>query len=369
MKRIINVLFVIGLMLLAGCQKQEKVIQTSEWYGEPGGITYGAQGIFQGTNELNFLDSQSGTKGLICSDISCNHGKDCSAVFSDVLQMKAAVEDDHLLLVTDYQADKIGDLYLYEAALDGSDRKEIAYLGNMQNSFQYLFLEDYIVFDFWNSYDENLKPLEKDMAGIYVYNKLTGEGKAIWSIEGWNARIPGMTYKDGVVYFFSFHIDGEVNEALEQEELWSYMESHAKNQFCKLTLQDGSVEVIDENAGNFYGAVCMDDKIFCNYDFKLYVYDMETKERTLFLEEDYRPKGNTLDDKVIFLKDSEYYVYSEEKGMELLGRLENCYVTMVFPNVIYAMLSEPETYESEYVYFETKKFLKGNFDTMQYFEE
>ena len=75
----------------------------------------------------------------------------------------------------------------------------------MQNGFQYMFLENYIVFDFWNNYNADMIPLEKEIAGVYVYNKIAKEGKTAWKVEGMNARIPGMACWNNDIYFFSFY--------------------------------------------------------------------------------------------------------------------------------------------------------------------
>lgn len=362
------ILFLCITLCLAGCGKQETE-PVKEWFGETRDISYGEQGLIAGQDALYFLERETGTMELICTDATCDHGKECSAYFSDVIQMKASIEGEKLLLVTDYLADKLGALYLYEAELDGSNRKELAYLGNMQNGFQFMFLEDYIVFDFWNNYNEDMVPLEEDVAGVYMYNKRTGEGNVVWRIEGLNARIPGMAYWNDEVYFFSFYVDGEIDESMTQDEMREYMESHQKNQFCKLSLTDGSIEVLDDAAGNFFGAAAMEGKVFCNYDFQLYVYDTDTGERTLFSEEDYRPLESLLGDKVVFWKNSEYYVYSEEEGMQSVGTLENCSVLAVFPTVVYAERYISDTYAMEYVYYDTEDFLNGRFNKVKVFAE
>ena len=126
MKKNSVIVILMFMFLLSGCNKQETSGFT-EWFGEARNISYGEQGIITGQNKLSFWDVTTGSGGLICTDSTCKHGKNCSAHFANVLQMKVAIEGDKLLLVTDYLSDKLGDLYLYEASLDGSNRKKCAF--------------------------------------------------------------------------------------------------------------------------------------------------------------------------------------------------------------------------------------------------
>lgn len=375
MKRWMGI-FLLVFVLCAGCQKEEQAEPVTEWTSDYLGLssTYGEQGSFYTESGfLHFLDPKSGLDSLICDNIECNHDKaNCAAYFDGMVG--ASIEGDHLLLLTTCGGNSMTDYYLYEASLNGENRKKIAHLRDMQLIREVLFTEKYVIISFWNSFNEKYEPLEKDIAGIYVYDKEAKEGKTIWEIQELEARIPTFVYLGDELYLVSFYIDLPIEEALEHEDDLAYIEQHIHTEFCKIGIDGEGLQVIDEDLEDPMGLSASNGSVFGCFRDQCYQYNTVTGEYRVLSEKQLVPCLNFRNDEMVFElyignNQTEYYAYSEEKGLRLLGTLERRTIKAVFTDYVYAMDFMTPTGYGEPAYFTAKDFLKGKLENMQSYEE
>jgi hypothetical protein len=252
--------------------------ETLEWYLDYGMNSYSSIGCLHAEDGfLYFLDAGTGEDLIICDDPTCAHKKStCSAYFS-ALTLGGIVENDKLLLLTDYDADQYGELYLYETALNGSERKKIAKLSdNIQYVLGAAFTEDYIAISYYNQYDENMELLDVNTAGIYVYDRKTGTGETVAQIDMWNALAYNPTIVDDQVYFEVFGYDMDKEEAIAYSDDTEYYNQHMVCKLCrsdlKNTQEDAPVFLTD--IGDMNPIVVYQDTFLFQKDDRLYAYSI-----------------------------------------------------------------------------------------------
>lgn len=272
------------------------------------------------------------------------------------------------MLLTDYGNEKFGDKFLYEASVNGENRKQIAAFENVQQVMRALFYEDKIVFAYWNDYDENLEPLDTSEAGIYVYDRESNAGKKVWSHEKWNARILSLVYYEDAVYFNSLYSDLTKEEVTEHGDDYDYLDAHRHQDFCRVDLVTGEFRVICEDVEDITSLSVCDGWLFYNKDGVLYSYNTQTEE-VKELGTAVWQLPTFLDDQTVFRNMFDFYLYSDKKGMKGLGTQESFIPVAVFPEVTYAYNYATETGNGELVYLKTEDFLKGKLDGWKTFEE
>lgn len=360
-------LFVKGVILvlictLFGCGGQQKQEESPLfWIDDFTGITYSQQGAFYYESGLvHFLDVQNGTDSFICDDSLCNHnggkGSVCSAYISATV-LSAIFEEDHLLLVTDYGAHRVGELSLYQTDTDGSNRKQIASLGNMQCILDLQITEEVIVLAYYNNYSANMMPLDKDQTGIYVYNREEKKGEFVWSLEGHNARVSNAFYKDNVVYFWYFHYGNGENP-----------EKQRIDQLCMLNLETREVTVIEEGLDDGECICVWNDKILYPYQNEVWQYNTVTGEKSLAVNQKLVPLSCYFTEWMLLRNGSEYYAYNGDE-LRKIADYDKIGVMAAYPNVIYGYNYNTENGRGVKVYWTFEDFLEGNIDSMKLFEK
>jgi hypothetical protein len=262
--------------------QKEQADQTSEpleWYLDYGMNCYSSIGcLYAEEGYLYFLDAETGENLLICDDPTCSHEKpECSAYF-DAMVLGGIVEDDKLLLLTDYGADQSGELYLYETALNGSGRKKIAKLSdNIQCILGAEFTEDYIVISFYNQYDENMELLDVNTAGIYVYDRKEETGETVAQVDMWNALAYFPTIVDDQVYFEVFGYDMDKEEAVTYSDDSDYYSQHLVCKLCRCDLKNNdndNTDIFLTEIEDMTPIVVYQDTFLFRKDDQLYAYSI-----------------------------------------------------------------------------------------------
>ncbi len=329
------------------------------WVSNLTGRTFGSDGVFYAKSGfLYFLDAQTSVDDIICDDATCNHKKGkCTAHF-EALQTFAALEDDHLLVVTDYGSDKIGDMYLYETGVNGGDRKEVAYLANMQGIYQVIFSDEYIIATYYNNYDDNMTPIEENIARIYVYDREKKSGEIVWENRRVNALVPSIAYADGKVYFYSFYIDATIEEVLEYGYKSSYVDERARWEFCSVDISDKTVRVIHEGLEDTGSISVCHDTIFFSDMGKLWMYNIATEEVSVLTEKQFRLSGSYGTDWQLLQDGNEYFTCTPNGVLTKAGIRENVGVQAVFPEVMYAFDYNTSDGNGVLTHWGTKEFLE-----------
>jgi len=348
-------LMIILVFWLCGCGKQQEVKEGIFWVST-GGRVCGEQGVFETeSGRVYFSDIQSGTKSIICDSASCSHGRqECSAFF-DGGTVYAALEEDHLLVVTGYGADRFGDYYLYETDVNGGNRRRLAFLRNMQTVDYVQFSGDEIVIAYHNFCDENLEPLETRIAGIYVYDRAEQQGKNVWSIEDYNANIADVYYQDETIFFIQVYRE---NNVVFHREL------------CSLDLKTGEMYVIEPYVDASASEIVLyQGKILYAYNGAIWQYDIKTQEKSLAIEQEFYLFGSYSTDWVLLRNDFQHAFYNEKDGVGNYIEMKDILCFKGFREVIYAYYCPEGASKFEVVYFCPEDILDGNTNAMRRFKE
>lgn len=180
-----------GSMFMAGCKTSEKknAAADTSWCYTWDGDSISETGLFYFDEPyLRFFDGESGADVIVCDKASCAHDDvDCSAYFSGSIRIPIPVESG-LQLVTDLDADVLGEISLYECSVNGENRKKITdFSTSMQFINDAIWTDDWIILAYHNKYDADYNDLEQTQTGIYVYDRKAQTGKVVWSNEDYQA--------------------------------------------------------------------------------------------------------------------------------------------------------------------------------------
>lgn len=276
---------VVIVIAVAGIQAGRKandkgggVPNASEWFLTYLNDSYSPLGrLYAEEGYLHFLDASTGEEHIICNDAACAHRReDCSAYFP--LTAEGIVEEDGLLLLTNYGADRANELYLYETALNGGQRRQIAKLSdNIQFIMGAAVTDEYIAINYINSQDENGEMLDECKAGILLYDRRNNSSRDIVQITMWNASTMYPTIIGNRLYYeyMGYEMSGE--EALAHAEDEDYYEERLqlKLAVCNIDGEDGSTEDIAE-IDDFNPLTIYDNCILYTAGDRLYSYNVET---------------------------------------------------------------------------------------------
>lgn len=365
------------LCLCAGCNKKDDAADNQQqnngqqssdnrsnisddalWVSCMSSRTYGREGSFYNEhNFIYFLDASTGESEIICDNAACTHTKEeCSAYFDGVTYV--ALHGDKLLLVTGEGAEKVGDMYLYEADVNGAKRKKLAYLGNMQAIWKLVFTEDVIVISFFNSYDENMEPMDENLAGIYVYDRSTNSGEVVWQKQAYNAIASEFAYYEDVVYFYVFYYDITIEELLQHGVQSDYAEERKRIELCSINRKDKSFSIIQE--GDAEGLDLCQNKIWFSYENALWFYDIATGEKRMELDKAVRVEPSYGTDRLLLRDDREYYTYyTYTPGGELVknGTKDKVLPSVVYQEITWAYNYNTPTGNGEVITWDTEEFM------------
>lgn len=370
MKKIVVLLCL--LCLCAGCNKKEEpgadiqqngdaqkaINDDALWVAQMISETYGREGMFYTEhNRIYFTDAVTGESEIICDNAACTHGREeCSAYFDGITYV--ALNGDKLLLVTGEGAEKAGDMYLYEADVNGTNRKKLANLGNMQSIWQVMFQEDVIIISFFNSYDDNMEPMEENIAGIYVYDLNSNTGEVLWQKQAYNAIASEFVYYKDIVYFYVFYYDITVEELLQHGAQSDFAKERRKAELCSVNRKDKNFSVIQEDAGEGFD-ICQ-NKLWFSHNDALWYYDITTGEKGIELNKAVRIETSYGTDVVMFRDGKAYYTYyTYVPGGELIknGKKDKILPAVIYPEITWALDYDTPTGAGELITWNTDEFI------------
>lgn len=381
--RVLLLLFM--LCLLTGCNKQNEAENTGDtenvgttetpgedtrqeqsgiqkdevlWTNSLGTRTYGREGSFYSeSNRVCFLDSATGETGIICDDITCDHkSRECSAYFEGVTY--TALEDDHLILVTSHGGDSLWELSVYEADVNGSNRKKLGSFGTMLSVYQMLFMEDKIIASYWNNMDENLEPMDENRACIAVYDRKTNTSKVVWEKQALNAITSDIQYYNDVVYFSVFYFDVTMEEVTQYGERSDFVTDRQRFELHALNLKDGSDTLIHE--GDWESFDICQDKVWFSDAEGLWSCDIVTGEKQKELDKEFMVMQCYVPDKLLLRDKKDYWIYyTYTPGGELIknGTKAQVITSVAYPELTWAMDYNTPTGNGQVIYWNTAEFM------------
>lgn len=373
-----QILLLLSLIGLAGCTgKKEEESGETYWILNGDMRTYGERGVFyQENGYLHFMDSVSGLDVTVCDKPECSHSRtECPAYFEGRVY-GAFWEEDTLYLLTDYGADRFGELYLYEASVNGEDRKKAAELGEAQHVSYAVFTEKYIVFSYWNQYDENMKELPRDQIGVGLYDRRTGECRDILSREGWNARVYQLDLVDDEIYVSCFYYDLTAEEVLAHETDQDYMQQHLKQELVRSDVEGQDITSPLQGIPDMaeVQTVC-EAGIFYNAGGRLYLLDAETgvsrdMGENMIGYPSFSEKGQLFGSYDSDTGEISFYLYGMgAEELRLTAKMRACIPTVVFEDVCYAYDYHTDNGNGVLAFCRTGDFLNGKTDGFTRFEK
>lgn len=372
------ILLLIAGISLVGCAGKKDGENAGTYWILNGDLhTYGEQGVFyQESGYLHFMDAASGLDVTVCDKPECSHSRaECPAYFEGRVH-GAFWERDKLYLLTDYGANRFGELYLYEASVDGEDRKRIAELGEAQHVFHAVFTEQYIVFSYWNQYDENMKELPRDQIGVRLYDRKAGECRDILNREGWNARAYQLDLVDDEIYVSLFYYDLTVEEVLVHETDQDYMRQHLKHELLRSDVEGKEiVSLLRGISDTVEVQVVCEAGVFYTADDRLYLLDVETgvsrdMGESMMGYPSFSEKGSLFGIYDSDTGETSYYLYEmEEEELRLITKMQGYVPTIMFENVFYAYDYRTDDGNGVLALCRTGEFFKGKTDGFIRFEE
>ncbi|MCD7708638.1 MAG: hypothetical protein LUI02_02040 [Clostridiales bacterium] len=342
------------------------------FYDASTALNFGEGGAFYYDNYIHFLDPSSATDSIICDRAECEHSKDDCPAYIDGMTYGIGWYDDSLLFLTTLGAGQLGDLYLYESSTNGENRKQIAYFSNIQSVLGCIFTDDYVIFSYYNQYDESLADSTEE-AGIILYDRNSGDEREIFHIDGWNARIVQMRLIGDGLCFSVIYYDTTYEDVAEHDLDYDYLQQFFRDEIYLMSDMDQDAKKVCDDAGDIVAAC--DGKIFFVSD-DMYRYDVESGEVERM--SDWPVTSGTLsflDDEMIFSRydsDSGMRDYYEcSAGSDELSEigLTDMTILAVFENNTYAIIYSDDFTDNTYGYMPTEDFLAGNFDSFVAFEE
>ncbi len=373
-KKIFFVIFIVillmGSVFIVLSRKQEKTLDMADedsWYFDYMGRSFSDQGCFYSDNGyLHFCDPVSSLDVLICDRADCRHEEEeCTAYFG--IKTYACISGDKLLVLSDYNKTVYGEMGLYEASLNGTNRREIVSFRDIQNITGLVISEDYMWIGCYSQYDENLEPLEENVAKIVVYNRRTGEQKVVWSESNVNALISSMDVHGDELFFSYFAYDIDPAELAGRENDYDFIKKYERYEFIKVTT-DGQSELICNDLENLTASFCGDEIFFCRKG-SLYSYNVTEKVEKQLAESMLQIPA-FLEGKAVFYasgQDDLSIYTSESAALETTGGNRNGLSPIaVFDK--YTYLWDYSSGNGELGFMLTEEFLRGDFLSFHPFE-
>lgn len=328
------------------------------WTNSLGTRTYGREGSFYNeSNRVYFLDAATGEADIICDDITCDHkSKECSARFEGVTY--TALEDDHLILVTSHGEDYLWNLAVYEADVNGGNRKKLGDFGTMLSVHQMLFMEDKIIASYWNDMDENLEPMDENRASIAIYDRKTNTSKVVWEKQALNAITSDLQYYNDVVYFSVFYFDVTMEEVTQYGERSDFVTDRQRFELHALNLKDGSDTLIHEGDWESFD-ICQDKVWFADAE-GLWSYNIATGEKQKELDKEFMVMQCYVPDKLLLRDKKDYWIYyTYTPGGELIknGTKAQVITSVAYPELTWAMDYNTPTGNGQVIYWNTAEFM------------
>lgn len=372
-----RILLLLSVICLTGCAgKREAGSGKTYWILDGDLRTYGEQGVFyQENGYLRFMDAASGLDVTVCGKPECSHSREeCPAYFERRVH-GAFWEGDTLYLLTDYGADRFGELYLYEASVNGEDRKKIGELGEAQQLFFAVCTEKYIVFSYWNLYDENMKELPRDQIGVRVYDRETGECRDVLSREGWNARVYQLDLIEDEIYVSCFYYDLTPEEVLAHETDQEYMRQYLKHELLKADAGGQEVVSLLQGIADMEVQTVCEAGVFYTAGGRLYLLDAETGvsrdvNESMMGYPSFSEKGLLFGRYDSDTGETSFYRYvAEEEEFCLIANMQAYIPAAVFEDVCYIYDYHTDDGNGVLAFCRTADFFKGKTEGLIRFEK
>lgn len=242
-------------------------------------------------NLLQFRDAASGEKIVLCDKPNCKHdNNECNALFKDYYVHLSAIYNDKLYIVM--QGEDFNSI-LYEADVNGSNRKEILSLGKVDFSSKSLFLDNYLLMEYRIGYDlENvdsgeMRKLEKPISGLAIINIKKQEVDYIPEKVEYDGGITKIhMYEDKVYYEYVF-MDVEYDFMDHENIDFDYLADHTFHRIYSYDVKTGTESIVYEGQDIFV------EEFNENYAFltktkeneNIYALNLSNQKEELIIEE------------------------------------------------------------------------------------
>lgn len=334
---------------------------------------------------LQFSDAATGKKIVLCDKPNCKHdNNECNANFKDHAVYLSAIYNDRLFIVIE-EEDR--NFVLYEADVNGNNRKEIVSLGKLQGSFDYLIIDNYLVMQYSKTYDmENtdsiaMELLEEPISGIAIINLKEQEVDYIPEKVDYEGGIQRIHMYEDKVYYSYLYMDIEY-DFLDFENIdFDYVADHTFYRIYSYDISSGTESILYEGQNIYVEEINEEYAIIREAmneeNVRIYVFNLLNQEKELIIEG--RIYGNCIidGDKLVYLSSSTDNIETEAElshsfyYFDLISK-ESFYIGVAEDDVIaiaelflgdYAYISyDDEIGDSRHGCILKEDFYKGDFD-------
>lgn len=355
-------------MTTTGCtadEKKEKNVIEEEYINYWTTYSKKAKMTIAG-NYISYIDPVSAKEKLICNDMNCLHkdAKTCGAVVDGVVFGAIHREGKKIYYIADADTEKIGECSLFEADLDGKNRKKIASLMNANTIMSAIYTEKYIYISYVKDSEED----EKSCAAIYAFDRKKKSGKVIYQIDKVSAQIGYMILSDGILYASTGYSDASAKEIKKHKKDIRFINKHFERNLMALRLKDSKVvHTIDSTGSGFFQI--REHKVFYSSAKAVYCYDIYTKKNYKIANDDKilifsdKKESNTL----YFRDDKNYYRYDiRKKTWHIIAKADVFFVEAMIGDWVYGFISSSKAGQgSESGIIKRSDFEKGNITKMK----
>ncbi len=203
--------------------KSQKPLSPNEKVVSVFNQTFNNDGIlFEKNGLLHFVDAKSGKDIVLCDKPNCPHesysfgnpNPVCNAAINGAFMNGYAIYGDRLYFVAQTDGKGIFNKEVYQADVNGANRKRIAELENVEFIENVTYVDEYLLVPYitQNDPDSPNVELEKPIVGMAAINLSTYEVTYIPTKEGYNPSIWQAHEYKGEFYYIYTYLDIKTNE-------------------------------------------------------------------------------------------------------------------------------------------------------------
>lgn len=316
---------------------------------------------------IRYTDPVSAKNRLICNDVNCSHDDEsCGAYMEGVVFGGLHREGKHLFYISDGESNKLGKCSLYEANLDGKNRKKITDLMEASVIASALYTKENVFIAYLKEDEES----ELRKAGIYVYNRKTKKGKVLYQMKKVNANVSHMIFDQGILYATISCNDLSASQIKKHRYDNAYIQKYFKTEIVAVQLEDGKIvqkiDGLNHSGLNSNLFMLRDHTLFYTSDEAALSFDLTTGkkkkigsgERLLIFSDHKASKG------LYYTDGSNYYQYDcKNNAWTTLSKCKSTMVQAIMGDVVYLLYTSDEELKDAVI--TRSDFEKGNFSKMK----
>lgn len=260
--------------------------KTADTYGYFDSIWCTGKGAFSFENGyVDYYSPTSGKKVLICNKSGCDHSDGCPAAFDASVVTGITFNEQGLLYLSDEGCSRFDEKILYQADVDGTNRRKLHTFSSLQMISNVRYFGKYMFICYRCLLDEEGHDLDEPEAGIIVYDLENHKDRILFKECKINADIENCFLYQDKVYFSYLYSDLDRNEVLKHAEDEAYMQEHYISEVCSIPLNVGKKKRLIDGISYMAYLPVINGKIIYSTKDAVIAYDLEKEEKKKLIKE------------------------------------------------------------------------------------